>query len=162
MTWALRLLAFGLCVSIALVTYRVWRRQKSREHWIRRAVFVSSILLAVLVLHEAWHAVQSERVTARQRASARVLGAHAFQDRGCSNCHSVGGGVVVGPDLGTVSSKYDHATLVQWIESPESIYRARRKQPLNDGFPEMPNLGVEPLEAEAIAEYLAGDAPARR
>lgn len=155
MTWLLRLLAFGLGVSLALVTYRIWRRQNSPRHWMRRAVLGSLALLLILVIHSTWHVVQMNRAAARQRASARDRGAHAFADLGCANCHSLGGGVVVGPDLRTASAKYDHDTLVQWIESPESIYSARHQHPLNPGFPEMPNLGVAGSDAEAIAEYLA-------
>lgn len=162
MMWLVRLLAFGLCVSIALVTYRVWRRQRSPEHWARRALVVSAMLMAALVLHDAWHAVQAERAGAALRAAARNRGAQAFQERGCSNCHSVGSGVVVGPDLRSAPAKYDHDTLVHFIENPESVYEARHKHPLNEGFSEMPSLGVEPPEAEAIAEYLAADtAPPR-
>jgi len=162
MMWLARLLAFGVCVSIALVTYRVWRRQRSPEHWIRRGVVVTAVLLAAWVLHGAWHAVQAERANAALRAAARDRGAQAFQERGCSNCHSVGGGVVVGPDLRSAPAKYDHETLVHFIESPESVYSARHQHPLNEGFSEMPSVGVEAPEAEAIAEYLAADTAPER
>ncbi len=156
MTWLLRLLGFGLGVSLVLVIYGIWRREKDPRHWMRRGLLASATLLAVLVLHGTWHAAQAARAAAEQRASARRRGAHAFQELGCASCHSLGGGVVVGPDLRSASAKYDHDTLVQWIESPESIYRARHRRPLNPGFSEMPDLGVPDREAEAIAEYLAG------
>ncbi len=151
-----RLLGFGLGTSLALVTYGIWRREKDPQHWKRRGLFVTATLLAVLVLHGTWHAARAGRAAAQQQASARSRGAHAFQNLGCVSCHSLGGGVVVGPDLRTAAAKYDHDTLVQWIESPESIYQARHRRPLNPGFSEMPDLGVPDSEAEAIAEYLAG------
>ncbi len=151
----LRLLVFGLGLSLALITYRVWRREKDPQHWMRRGALVTAALLAVLILHGTWHAAQAGRAAARQRAWARRRGAHDFQELGCASCHSLGGGVVVGPDLRTATAKYDHDTLVQWIESPESIYQARHRRPLNPGFSEMPDLGVPGSEAEAIADYLA-------
>ncbi len=158
MPWLLRLLAFGLGVSVALVTYRIWRRQTTAEHWMRRALFVSAALLAVLAAHGAWHTARVEAAAARQRASVRHRGADAFHQLGCGDCHSLGGGVVVGPDLRAAAGKYDRDTLVQWIEDPESIYSRRQHRPLNPGFSEMPNLGVTAGDAEAIAEYLgAGD-----
>ena len=155
MTWLWQLAGFGLGVSSALVTYRIWRRQNSPAHWVGRGIAVSAALLAVLTMHAAWHGAASARAAERQRASVRSRGAHAFQELGCANCHSLGGGVVVGPDLRTAAGKYDHDLLVQWIESPESVYSARHQRPLNPGFSEMPDLGVQGNDAEAIAEYLA-------
>lgn len=94
--------------------------------------------------------------------AANERGERAMSDLGCTGCHSIGGGRVVGPDLKDVASKYDHATLVKWITDPDAIYRARGKKPLNKGYSEMPSLGVREQDADAIAGYLLGVAGKER
>lgn len=87
-------------------------------------------------------------------APANERGERAMNELGCNACHSIGGERVIGPDLKDAASKYDHATLVKWISNPEAIYRARGKKPLNKGYSEMPSLGVNEQDADAIATYL--------
>lgn len=81
-------------------------------------------------------------------------GKDLFAKRDCIACHSVGRGVIVGPDLQGAASKYDHATLVRWIADPEAIYAERGRKPINPEFPEMPTVDISHAEAEAIAAYL--------
>ncbi len=150
----LRFLAFATFVSLALVTYRVWRQQKNPEHLLVRAFAVASFVIAVFLFHQVLRDARPTAAHAQAHIGA-AQGCDIMEKLGCGSCHSVGGGVIVGPDLKLAASKYDHDTLLQFIENPDNIYTARHKHPLNEGFSEMPDLGVGEPEAEAIADYLA-------
>lgn len=157
------IVAFAAFVSASLVTYRLWRQQKRPDHGLRRAFVAASFLISVFLFHGMLRELMPRPIPARaggRPASAR--GPDVMAKLGCGDCHSVGGGVVVGPDLGQAAAKYDHQTLVKWIEDPQAIYAARHKHPLNRGFPEMPNLEVKTEDAEAIADYLASIPAAAR
>ena len=80
-------------------------------------------------------------------------GARAFASAGCTACHSIGGGAVVGPDLRDVAKRYERAELVQWMQDSGVLY-AKRAGPRNAGFPLMPALHVSDVEAQRIADYL--------
>ncbi len=156
MVLLLDVLAFALFVALALVTYRLWREKKRTEQWLSRALAASVFLLAIFLFHRMLHetiAAASDDRGARPAASA-ARGHDTMEKLGCGDCHSVGGGVVVGPDLKNAASKFDRDTLVKWIEDPDAIYAARHRHPLNSGFSEMPNLGVNEHDAEDIADYL--------
>ncbi len=157
------LLAFAGFVSAALVTYRIWRQQKLRDRWLLRGLVATTTLIAVFLFHGMLRQMmpQSPKAGSTGRQSASTAGRDAMNKLGCGDCHSVGGGVVVGPDLRPAATKYDHETLVQWIENPNTIYAARHRRPLNDGFSEMPHLDVTEEQAEAIAAYLDAVATAR-
>lgn len=81
-------------------------------------------------------------------------GERALGELGCLGCHSVGGGDMVGPDLRLAGERLDRDTLAAFIADPEAVYKARGRRPLNQGFSEMPALGVDPQQADAIAAYL--------
>lgn len=150
------LLAFASFVSAGLVTYRIWRQQKLRDRWLLRGSVATTVLIAVFLFHGMLRQIMPPTAAPRAagRRSASMAGREAMDKLGCGDCHSIGKGVLVGPDLRLAAAKYDHYTLVQWIEDPQSIYAARHRHPLNDGFPEMPGLQITAEEAEAIATYL--------
>ncbi len=159
----LSILAFAVFVSAALVTYRLWRQQRRPDHGLRRAFVAASFLIAVFLFHGMLRELTPAPIPAKAgQPLASARGREAMHKLGCGDCHSVGGGVVVGPDLRLAATKYDHATLVKWIEDPQAIYTARHRRPLNQGFSEMPSLEVSAEDAEAIAAYLGTVAAARR
>ncbi len=84
----------------------------------------------------------------RERTVQR--GSAAFQKYGCIHCHGSSGA----PNLTNVNKKYDDETLRRFIHDPESVYRARGRKPLNDGFMPMPRLNVSEEDAKDIVEYL--------
>lgn len=85
--------------------------------------------------------------------SVRLSGEQLFTSAGCAACHSIGRGVVIGPDLEGVGERYPKEVLVQWIVDPSILYE-QRGIPLNQGFPMMPKLGVSEADAVKIVEYL--------
>jgi len=82
-------------------------------------------------------------------------GKELFIKNRCVNCHTIGRGRFVGPDLAGISGKYNKDEIKKWIQNPELIYRDRGKMPVNDGYPPMPPLNISPTDAEAISEYLS-------
>jgi mono/diheme cytochrome c family protein len=76
----------------------------------------------------------------------------------CIACHSIGAGIVVGPDLEGVTARRDRAWLARWIAEPDKM--------LADGDPiatelfqefnniAMTNLGLSTADVEALIVYL--------
>ncbi len=76
----------------------------------------------------------------------------------CVVCHSIGAGIVVGPDLEGVTSRRERAWLARWIAEPDKM--------LADGDPiatelfqefnniPMTNLGLSTADVEALLVYL--------
>ena len=83
-------------------------------------------------------------------------GARLFAENGCTACHSIGQGRVMGPDLAGVGARLDRKTIVAFITDPASVYEREGKSPVNDGYPVMPALGISPADATVIADYLIG------
>lgn len=79
-----------------------------------------------------------------------------FQSK-CVGCHSIGGGVLVGPDLKNISNQRSRDWLVNWIMAPDDLIA--RKDPIAveiiKQYPvQMPNLGLSRAESEAILSYI--------
>jgi len=74
----------------------------------------------------------------------------------CASCHTIGGGLLVGPDLKGVISRRDRSWLIRWIQEPDKM--------LAEGDPiatqqlkmaaAMPNLGISETEAKEILAYI--------
>jgi mono/diheme cytochrome c family protein len=78
----------------------------------------------------------------------RVETSGAIFARYCVGCHTIDGdGGTDGPDLTTIGSKHDAATLRRWIEDPELV----------DPDAEMPSFGdrLSAEQLDTIAGYLA-------
>ncbi len=83
-----------------------------------------------------------------------ISGKELFLKNRCVNCHTIGRGRFVGPDLEGIATRYNRDDLVKWMENPQLIYESKGRMPVNEGYPPMPPLGVPPGEAELIADYL--------
>jgi len=83
-------------------------------------------------------------------------GKELFGTKGCTACHTVGGGRLVGPDLKGVTERRDKQWIIHMILNPDSMQQHDpiAKQLLEEYKVPMPNQGVTPEEAEAIYEYL--------
>jgi|GEM_PF-108120 len=85
-------------------------------------------------------------------------GKQLFQDKGCTACHSIGKGPLVGPDLQGVTTKRPHEWLEQWITAPDAMlakkdpYAVSLLHEFHDV--EMPNLGLSKPDVDAILAYL--------
>ena len=83
-------------------------------------------------------------------------GKELFGTRGCTACHTVGGGKLVGPDLKGVTERRSKDWIIHMIVNPDSMINndPTAKQLFQEYNVPMPNQGVTPEEAEAIYEYL--------
>lgn len=72
-------------------------------------------------------------------------GAHLFQEKGCSGCHSIGGqGGQVGPALDAVGNRYSAEWIYTWLKNPSAVKPGTL----------MPNLGLSDDERAKLVFYL--------
>jgi len=83
-------------------------------------------------------------------------GKELFGTKGCTACHTVGGGRLVGPDLKGVTERRDKQWIINMILKPDSMINNDpvAKKLFEEYNVPMPYQGVTPEEAEAIYEYL--------
>lgn len=78
-----------------------------------------ALLVAVIVFALAGPAVLFAAPAGQSGGEGETL----FQSK-CSACHTIGGGVRVGPDLAGVTGRRDRAWLSQWILAPDKVLAA--------------------------------------
>ncbi|MER3447528.1 MAG: hypothetical protein C4291_12145 [Candidatus Dadabacteria bacterium] len=93
-------------------------------------------------------------VQAQEEKEIPLSGKELFIKDRCVRCHTIGRGRFVGPDLSGVGDRYTRDEIKKWMEDSREVYQSRGKQPINEGYPPMPPLGVSPEEAELIADYI--------
>jgi cytochrome c551/c552 len=98
-------------------------------------------------------------IFAQVDAEKADLGKDLFIQNRCVNCHTIGRGTFVGPDLAGISSKYSKDEIKQWIQNPQQVYQAKGKMPINEGYPPMPPLQVPQAHIDVIADYLFSKKP---
>jgi len=95
-------------------------------------------------------------VFAATHASTQGEGEGIFRQR-CTACHTIGGGVLVGPDLQGVTKRREEPWLKVQIQSP-SVHRAQNdpiaKANLEKFGMSMPDLGLTEQQVEAVIAYL--------
>lgn len=81
----------------------------------------------------------------------------------CSVCHTVGRGVLVGPDLKGVTERRPRSWLAAWLASPAALIASGdvAAVALADKFKplRMPDMGLSALEISALIDYLAVGGP---
>ncbi len=94
-------------------------------------------------------------------------GKELFQGK-CSQCHSIGGGRKVGPDLQGISERRPKKWLEEFISDPEKMFRDNdpvAANLLNEYKVRMPALGLSKDDVEAILDFIGsrkgGRPPAR-
>jgi len=87
-------------------------------------------------------------------------GARLFRAKGCTRCHTIGGGDRDGPDLAGVTERRSYAWVVMMLTQPEYMVQADHtaQQLLIEHFLEMPNLEITVEEARAVWAYLGAGA----
>jgi len=76
----------------------------------------------------------------------------------CAACHTIGGGIRLGPDLAGMEKRHDEAWLIRWIREPDNM--VAEKDPtaiaLLQQFNQvpMPNFGLSDAEARAVIDYV--------
>jgi cytochrome c2 len=85
-------------------------------------------------------------------------GREVFRTRGCTSCHTVGMGKLLGPDLKGVGSRRDENWLREWLADPAAVIRSH---PDLANWPQefdgvvMPNQNLTPREISELVGYLA-------
>ena len=80
-----------------------------------------------------------------------------FRER-CSPCHTIGGGIRVGPDLLGVTQRRDRDWLLRWIKEPNRVLA--EKDPIATQLLQefnnvaMPNMGLTDEQVAALVAYL--------
>lgn len=78
-----------------------------------------------------------------------------LQSKGCTACHRIGGGRLVGPDLAGVTERRSREFIIAMIVDPDSMLAndAEAKQMLGEYFTPMVNQNVTRDDALALFEY---------
>ncbi|MBC8335672.1 MAG: cytochrome c [Anaerolineales bacterium] len=128
------------------VKHNIWRSLAERS-------FVIILLSGVLLTGSFYQA------TASPKHQSSDEGQGIFEQK-CISCHSIGGGIVVGPDLEGVLDRRDRDWVASFISAPDQI--------LADGDPiatgllaefngiPMPNLGLPDAEVESLLTFFEG------
>lgn len=91
-------------------------------------------------------------------AQSAAEGATIFKQK-CTACHTIGGGVLVGPDLKGVTTRRSQDWLTRWISGPDKMLAAQDPTALQlyqqfNNIP-MPNLGLTSAQVSSLIAYLA-------
>lgn len=116
--------------------------------------YLSLLIFAFLVLPLDSLAQPKDEIHRALIEHPEVSGKVLFVANRCVRCHTVGRGRFVGPDLENVTARYTRDEIMGWMTNPQTIYGAKGKMPVNDGYPPMPPLGVKPETAGKIADFL--------
>lgn len=81
-----------------------------------------------------------------------------FMVKGCTGCHTIGGGRLGGPDLAGVTERRDTLWLDKFLADPPALAEKdtavqRMVEEFNGII--MPNLDLKPAERRALIHYLA-------
>jgi mono/diheme cytochrome c family protein len=100
----------------------------------------------------------SSDVTASAEQTVELAPGAALFSRMCTSCHSIGRGVLVGPDLKDVANRRDAEWLKKFISRPDQMFV--EKDPtamalLAEFSVRMPNLGLSDVDAEDVLSYVA-------
>jgi cytochrome c2 len=88
-------------------------------------------------------------------AALAAEGESLMQAKGCTACHTIGGGRLVGPDLAGVTERRSAEFIVGMIVNPDSMLANNEtaKQMLAEHFTPMANQGVTQEDAQALLAY---------
>ena len=98
-------------------------------------------------------------ITISTAAADVTKGEEVFAMKGCTACHKVGGGKLVGPDLKGVMSRRDQEWVERMILHPDVMLKEDpvAKKLLAEHFTPMPNQNVDPqAELPYLLSYLKG------
>jgi len=89
-------------------------------------------------------------------AALASSGESLFTSRGCTACHTIGSGRLVGPDLAGVTQRRPDAFVIGMIVNPDSMLANNddAKALLAEYYTPMTNQGVSVEDAEALLAFL--------
>lgn len=92
-------------------------------------------------------------------AADAKAGQQLFQQKGCTACHTIGKGDLVGPDLKGVTEQRPHDWLQKWIAAPDKVIASKDEYAVNLLHKyhdvQMPSLGLSTSEVDDILAFLA-------
>jgi cytochrome c2 len=122
-----------------------WKRNSFPPQYIPRPVEMTELILKLAVTPEP------------PIVPGAAAGRKVFRTRGCTSCHTVGAGKLLGPDLKGVGTRHDENWLRSWLADPAAVIRAHpdlAAWPGNYDGIVMPNQNLSPDEINALVGYL--------
>jgi mono/diheme cytochrome c family protein len=110
-------------------------------------------LLLAAGLAAVWASLASAAPPSQSAAEGQAI----FQAQ-CASCHTIGGGVLLGPDLKGITQQRDPAWLARWIAQPDKL--VAEGDPIATSILkqfnnlQMPNLGLSQAQVAALIAYL--------
>ena len=91
-------------------------------------------------------------------ASMAATGEGLFSSKGCTACHTIGSGRLVGPDLAGVTQRRTEGFIMGMIMNPDSMLAndADAKQLLAEYYTPMTNQGITGEDSQALLAFLKG------
>jgi cytochrome oxidase Cu insertion factor (SCO1/SenC/PrrC family)/mono/diheme cytochrome c family protein len=129
--------------------------------WIKRSHLENAKILETLI--RQLHETQEQKLALKDYAQAPThvqdaeRGEKLFYSR-CADCHTIGQGNSLGPDLAHVGQRRTAEWLDRWLENPGKMIEA--KDPIALGLyeaynkVEMPNLKLSPDDRKAVLDFI--------
>ena len=130
----------------------------SERNWDKRPYTVCDTAITIGAAAFACLILIAFSLTGQVAAQGSSESGQAIFEQKCVACHTIGGGITVGPDLQGVTERRDRDWLIRWIIEPDKM--------LAEGDPiatellaefnniVMPPLGLSDADAEALMAYL--------
>lgn len=111
------------------------------------------LLMLAIALPDA---VRGEEDKAAPNMENVETGEALFKEKGCTACHTIGGGKLSGPDLEGVTERREEEWLRKWIKSPDTMVMTDpiARELLKEYFVPMPNQGLTEEEVVFVITYL--------
>jgi cytochrome c2 len=113
-------------------------------------------IVALATMASIWAALP---VVANAAGADAKAGQQLFQQKGCTACHTIGKGALVGPDLKGVTAQRPHEWLEQWIAAPDAMVAKKDDTAVKLLHQyhdvQMPNLALGPADVDNIIAFLA-------
>ncbi len=123
------------------------------EKWLASLLWRSVVTLAAMV--GLWAALP----TVANAAGDAKAGEQLFQQKGCTACHTIGKGDLVGPDLKGVTEQRPRDWLEKWIAAPDKVLASKDEYAVNLLHKyhdvQMPSLGLSTSEVDDLLAFLA-------
>lgn len=125
----------------------------------------SLLVVAALTLVPAALAAQEAATGLTVDPALARKGQSLWNNRGCTGCHSIGGGKRSGPDLAGVLERRELGWLRRWLKNPtemletDSLAQAMLAQYNNT---KMPNLRLSDQDVEALLQFVAAESEKHR
>lgn len=133
----------------------------AKHSWQRDSIFgeLDSLVLTIHSMNPEFDRQELlHRASVGESHTIELPPGQAVFARMCSSCHTIGGGVRVGPDLSGVAGRRDAKWLSDYIAKPDRMLKARDPLAveLDAQFPAvtMPNLGLSKQDTEDVMAYL--------